>query len=79
MQIDNEFTEAIQRRCARIAVSSSAVRGQRVPGLAAAARANLAVLPLAQFGISKPRLFKLRLDRATDDLVRALPKGARIK
>jgi len=77
VQRNEEFLKAIQARTARIAASASATRGQRTPGLAAAAREYFETLQLDQFGIVRPRLFKKHLDRATLKLMRALPKKGR--
>lgn len=75
MRRKKEFLEAIQARTARIAASASATRGQRTPGLVAAAREYFETLPLDQFGVVRPHLFKKRLDRATLELIRAIPKN----
>jgi hypothetical protein len=77
MRRRNQFTQTIQVRTARIAASASAARGQRTPGLVAAARKYFETLPLRQFGVSRPRLFKKRLDRATLELMRTFPKKGR--
>ena len=74
---NKQFLEAIQTRTARIAASASATRGQRTPGLAAAAREYFETLPLDQFGVVRSRLFKKRLDHATLELIRAIPKNGR--
>lgn len=60
-----------------MAVSASAARGQRAPGLVEAARRYLAVLPLRQFGVSREEVFRSRLDRATQRLTAALPGRGR--
>ncbi len=70
------FIEAIQRRTARVAVGSSAARNQGAPGLVSAAREFFATLPLENFGVSNPAIFRQRLDRATGNLFGALPREA---
>lgn len=71
------FLPAIQRRAARVAVGASAARGQGAPGLVLSAREFLAELPLGQFGVSDARLFRRRLDAATERLKRRLPARGR--
>jgi len=68
---------AVQIRCARVAVGPSSVRGQRAPGLVEAARVHLGSLDLRPLGVSRPDLFRRRLDRATERLARALPARGR--
>ena len=70
-----DFIDAVQTRCARVAVSASATRGQKTEGLVAKAREHLAHVPLGTFGTSNAAAFRSRLDRATDDLVDAVPGG----
>ena len=77
MRRKKEFLEVIQIRAARIAVSASATRGQRAPGLVAAARGYLGTLPLDQFAVARPQLFKERLNHATSELIRVFPKDGR--
>ena len=72
-----DMLEALQIRCARVAVGPSTVRGQGGPGLVKAAREHLCSLPLSQFGTSRPTLMRARLDRATIDLMEALPRRGR--
>lgn len=72
-----DFISAIQRRTAQVAVSASAARGQGAPGLVKAAREYLAKLPLAQFGVSRPVLFRARLDQTTRQLKDVLPEKGR--
>lgn len=52
------------------------VRGQRTGGVVEAARTYLATIDLRQFGTSSAPLFRRRLDRATETMARALPRGA---
>lgn len=72
-----DLIEALQVRCARVAVGPSTVRGQGASGLVAAAREHLSSLPLGQFGASRPSLMRARLDHATVDLMDALPRRGR--
>ncbi len=69
------FIVAAQSRAARIAVGASATR-RSGKGTVEAARAYLRSLELAQFSVAKPRLFRDRVDRVTDELRRALPPKA---
>lgn len=68
------FLPVIQRRAVRAAIGASTARGQGAPGLVRAAREFLGELPLRQFGVSKPRVFRRRLDRATLQLMKSLPR-----
>lgn len=72
-----ELLKAFQIRCARVAVGPSTVRGQGVSGTVKAARNYLSSLPLGQFGTSRPTVMRARLDRATIDLMDALPRRGR--
>ncbi len=72
-----EFIEVIQCRTARVAVSASATRGQRAPGLVAEARGFLGDLPLRPFAVSQPDSFRSALDEATRKLAAALPVRGR--
>ena len=69
------FIRATQWRAARIAAGASATRRQG-KGAAKAAREYFCRLDLRRFGVSRRRLFRERLDRATHGLVSALPAGA---
>lgn len=69
------FLEAVQSRAARIACGSSATRGQGA-GVVSAGRQFLAQLPLAQFSVSRPRLFEQRLDETTRQLCASFPQSA---
>lgn len=71
-----KFIRAAQWRAARIAASVSATRRQG-KGAAKAAREYLCRLSLGRLGIPQERLFRERLDRATRNLVSALPRTAR--
>jgi len=67
----------IQKRTARVAISPSTVRGQGVPGIAAAGRRFLAALDLRAFVSSREEVFQRELDKATEQLQVALPGPAR--
>ena len=70
------LVDAIQGRTARIAVGASTVRGLRVKGVVAAARAFLRKIELKQFGVRDAKAFASRLDITTEQLRKALPRGA---
>lgn len=71
-----DFIPAVQVRVARCAIGASTLRGQGAPGAVHAARQFLASIDLEPFGVSRPSTFRARLDRATADLQRVMPKGA---
>lgn len=70
------FTEAVEARTARVAVSASAARGQGI-GVVRAGRDFLSKLSLAQFAERRPTRFAQTLERQTNSLCSALPKGCR--
>jgi hypothetical protein len=74
MQIN--FLHIMQSRVARVAIGPSTVRGKGNSGVSKAARSYLKSVDLSQFGTKKENEFKAALDAATDELRRALPKGA---
>ena len=63
-------------RAARIAIGSSSMRGRGSEGVVKAGRAFLDDLPLANFGTSDPKQFRLVLDQATLGLKRAFPESS---
>lgn len=75
--MDRNFMRHIRTYVARYSVSASAVRGQRVPGLAAAARKYLAVVRLRSFAVGSRSRFLRNLDAHTERLRTAMPPGAR--
>jgi len=75
--MDQVFVEAVQARAARIAVSASATRGQRAPGLVAAGREFCVQLDLSRFAVGRNAVFMSRLDGATGDLKAVLPHPGR--
>jgi hypothetical protein len=75
--MDADLLRAIQHYTARAAIGSSSMRGAGSAGVVKSARVFLCEMPLGPFGTSNKTQFRSRLDRATDDLKRALPKGAR--
>jgi hypothetical protein len=72
-----KLVNAIQRRAAVVAIGPSTVRGQLVPGVVNAAREFLDALGLNRFATADAQKFRAELDRATDEMRAALPKGAR--
>src|SRR6185369_649911 len=68
---------AVQARTARVAITASATRGQKAPGLVASARAFCAGLDLAQFSTKDSTVFERRLNTQTNRLLSALPRRAR--
>lgn len=72
----SDFLRAAQARTARIAVSASAARGQR-SGTVKAARRFLSTLDLGRFCVADTFAFRKQLDKATNELFQALPRGAR--
>src|SRR5438309_2039564 len=75
--MDRDFIRHIHIYVARYSVSASAVRGQRAPGLVAAARKYLAEVPLRTFALRSHSRFLRNLDTHTEQLRGALPHGAR--
>ena len=73
----SSFLPMIQRRAARVAVGASTVRGQGAPGMVLAAREYLADLQFERFVAGDERTFRRRLDRATIDLMKSLPRRGR--
>jgi hypothetical protein len=72
----NDFIRAIQSRTARVAVSASSVRGAGGKGVVGAARNFLRQLDLSRFAVGNRSAFAAELDRATNELRSALPRGA---
>ncbi len=73
----NDFIRAIQSRTARVAVSASSVRGAGGKVVVRAARDFLRQLDLSRFSVDSDARFASELDRATNELRAALPRGAR--
>ncbi len=71
------FIKAVQARTARVAITASATRGQKAPGLVANARGFCAALDLRPFATSNRIEFEHRLDDCTNYLLSALPRRAR--
>jgi hypothetical protein len=63
----------VQRFTAVICIGPSVVRGAGCSGVAAAAQLYLGVLPLEQFAVEDPRVFRRRLKAGTQQLSRKLP------
>ena len=73
---DVAFLEAVQARTARISVGPSTTRGSG-PGVVEAGRCFLAKLPLAQFAVNDPSIFRKQLNSKTLSLSSALPSSGR--
>jgi len=71
-----DFIRAIQSRTARVAVSASSVRGAGGKGVVRAARNFLRQLDLSRFSVDDASRYAAELDRATNELRSALPRGA---
>jgi hypothetical protein len=65
----------IQRRVAQVAISASAVRGQREPGLVGPIRNVLTKIDLRGFGTSNEHSFFNALDTETKELEDIIPWG----
>jgi len=76
-QTSPELLKALQVRAARIAISSSSMRGRGNKGVVKAGRAFLNVLSLKHFGTSDPKEFKSALDAETLRLKNAFPTDSR--
>jgi hypothetical protein len=68
---------AIQSRAARAAVGPSTVRGKGMTGVVEASRAFLRGVSLGDFSTTSGAKFCQRLDRETERLRTALPRGVR--
>jgi hypothetical protein len=75
--MDRCLLNAMQHHHARVAISSSSMRGAGSPGVVAAARDFLGKLSLRPFGTSSQPEFQAHLDHATRRLLRALPQKER--
>ena len=71
------FPKMMQQRVAEVAVGPSTVRNQGATGVAGAARTFRSRLAPGRFGTRRASGFRSALDRATEDLRRSLPRGAR--
>src|SRR4051812_4431838 len=71
-----KFLRAVQARAARVAITASATRGQKAPGLVERARDFCVRLDLKQFSTTDRVVFKERLDKETDRLLAMLPRAA---
>jgi hypothetical protein len=71
-----DFLAAIQARTARVAIGASTARGRGNKGAAKAARSFLCGLKLAPFAVRSRAAFAAQLDRATAQLLSALPRKA---
>jgi hypothetical protein len=73
----SELLTRMQRHVAQLAANGSSLRNQGAPGVVAAARLFLADLDLGRFIAGDETTFAAALDRATEDLQRTFPEGAR--
>lgn len=73
----SELLTRMQRHVAQLAANGSSLRNQGAAGVVDAARQFLATLDLASFVAGDERSFAAALDRATEDLRRGFPEGAR--
>lgn len=74
---ETEFLQALQVREARIAFGPFTARGPDSKGLVKAGRAFLNHLSIASFGTSDSQKFRSALDKATNGLMNAFPRGNR--
>ena len=72
-----ELLRAIQHRTARVAISSSSMRGAGSTGVVTAARTRLGRLDLCPFGTRDDDRFRAELNSATTRLRAVLPEDAR--
>lgn len=77
MDLPSTWIPIIQNRVARAAIGASTARGQRAPGLVAAAREHLAKIDLTKFSESRAEAFSAALEKATRSLEKSLPKRGR--
>ena len=71
------FVDAVQARVARIAISASAARGQKAPGLVLAARDFCARVDLSGFSTNRNAKFASHLEATTLSLKNELPRAGR--
>ena len=74
-----KLLRAIQHRTARVAISSSSMRGAGSTGVVTAARTCLGRLDLRPFGTRDDDRFRAELNRATTRLRAVLPEDARMR
>ncbi len=75
--MDAKLIDALHRRIASTSVGPSTARGMGPKGTIEAARKYLAELKLNDFRRPTEREFQTTLDRATERLVKHLPRGAK--
>ena len=75
--MDEDLIDLMQRWVATVAVGPSALRKQGAKGVIDAAHSYLANMDLKQFSTSSEEEFRKTLDRETERLREALPRGAR--
>lgn len=73
----DDFLPAVQWHVARLSIIASAARNQGAPGVVSAARCFVADLPLHPFGTKLEPAFVNALEGSTEQLRRALPRGAK--
>jgi len=74
--MDAKLLRSIQRYNARIAITSSSMRGAGSGGVVRSASEFLGDVHLQPFGTSKRDRFEEQLDKSTDELLRRLPRQA---
>ncbi len=67
----------LKRRTAELAIGSSTLRNQGAAGVVKVTRQFLANLDLKSFSVNSVQEFNKALDQSTEDLIQALPEGAR--
>ena len=71
------FIDRLQRRCAKLAIGPSTLRGKGTSGVAAAARRSLAAIDLATLAVESQPAFQVFLRRITASLQARMPKSGR--
>ena len=77
MPLNSEFLKLLARKNARTTVGPSAARGMGPKGTIASACVFLEGYDLRKIKAGSDEAFQLKLDQATIDLMRSLPRGAR--
>src|SRR5207248_4596670 len=75
--LPEEVLAALQFHIARASLGPSSMRGAGSTGVVGSGLTFLGDLDLGRFSTSNERRFQMELDRATDGLLRAFPRGAR--
>jgi hypothetical protein len=75
--MNKSFVDDVQARVARVAISASAARGQRAPGLVFAARNFCVHVDLSRFSTDRRATFVRQLDATTLSLKKEFPRAGR--